>query len=179
MVYPSNPVDAKGLLLASIDDPNPVLFFEHKALYRSINDEVPEAYYTQEIGKGAIVQDGADISVITYGAGVHWALELAQELTDVSIEIVDLKSLLPWDKELVSESVKRTGKVVVLHEDSISLGIGAELASYISENLFEFLDGPIRRVGALDTPVPFVKSLEANYLPKNRLKDAVMELNAY
>jgi len=179
VVYPSNPVDAKGLLLASIDDPNPVLFFEHKALYRSINDEVPEAYYTQEIGKGAIVQDGADISVITYGAGVHWALELAQELTDVSIEIVDLKSLLPWDKELVSESVKRTGKVVVLHEDSISLGIGAELASYISENLFEFLDGPIRRVGALDTPVPFVKSLEANYLPKNRLKDAVMELNAY
>lgn len=179
VVYPSNPIDAKGLLLASIEDPNPVLFFEHKALYRSINDEVPEAYYTQEIGKGAIAKAGTDMSIITYGAGVHWALELAQEFTDMSIEVVDLKSLLPWDKKLVSESVKRTGKVVVLHEDSTSLGVGAELASYISENLFEFLDGPIRRVGALDTPVPFVKNLEANYLPKNRLREAVMELNAY
>lgn len=179
VVYPSNPVDAKGLLLASIEDPNPVLFFEHKALYRSIDAEVPESYYTQEIGKGAVVRPGSELSIITYGAGVHWALELAESLPSIDMEIVDLKCLLPWDKELVEASVKRTGKVVVLHEDSMSLGIGAELASYISENLFEFLDGPIRRVGALDTPVPFVQSLEANYMPQKRLREAVLELSAY
>lgn len=179
VVYPSNPIDAKGLLLASIEDPNPVLFFEHKALYRSIDAQVPESYYTQEIGKGAIARSGADMSIITYGAGVHWALELAESLPGIDLEVVDLKSLVPWDKELVSESVKRTGKAVVLHEASMSLGIGAELASYLSENLFEFLDGPIRRVAALDTPIPFVKNLESNYLPKKRLRDAVLELNAY
>lgn len=179
VVYPSNPIDAKGLLLASIEDPNPVLFFEHKALYRSIDAEVPESYYTQEIGKGAVVRPGSELSIITYGAGVHWALELAESLPSIDMEIVDLKCLLPWDKELVEASVKRTGKVVVLHEDSMSLGIGAELASYISENLFEFLDGPIRRVGALDTPVPFVQSLEANYMPQKRLREAVLELSAY
>ncbi|MFY0673825.1 MAG: dehydrogenase E1 component subunit alpha/beta [Bacteroidia bacterium] len=179
VVYPSNPTDAKGLLLASIEDPNPVLFFEHKALYRSISEMVPTEYYTTEIGVAKVVKQGNDISIITYGAGVHWALDAAVELEDVSIEVLDLRTLLPWDKVAVEASVKKTGKVLVLHEDTETLGIGAELASWVSENVFEYLDGPVKRLGSLDTPVPFDQELEKQFLPKSRLKETLIELYNY
>jgi 2-oxoisovalerate dehydrogenase E1 component len=179
VVYPSNPTDAKGLLLASIEDPNPVLFFEHKTLYRSISEMVPTNYYTTEIGKANLIQAGDDISLITYGAGVHWALEIAKELDDISIEILDLRTLLPWDKQAVETTVKKTGKVLVLHEDNETLGIGAEIASYISENVFEYLDGPVKRLGSLNTPVPFDQELEKQFLPKSRLKEALSQLYDY
>lgn len=179
VVYPSNPTDAKGLLLASIEDPNPVLFFEHKALYRSISEMVPTNYYTTEIGKANLIQGGDDISLITYGAGVLWALEIAKELHDISIEILDLRTLLPWDKQAVETTVKKTGKVLVLHEDTETLGIGAEIASYISENVFEYLDGPVKRLGSLNTPVPFDQELENQFLPKSRLREALNQLYDY
>ncbi len=179
VVYPSNPFDAKGLLLASIEDPNPIMFYEHKALYRSVAGMVPDNYYTVEIGKAKVVKAGNDITLITYGAGVHWAIDILNELPNVSVEIIDLRTLIPWDKETVLESVKRTGKALVLHEDTQTLGIGSELASWISENAFEYLDGPVRRLGSLDTPVPFEPSLENQFLPKSRLKSALQELYEY
>ncbi|MGB0430178.1 MAG: alpha-ketoacid dehydrogenase subunit alpha/beta [Bacteroidia bacterium] len=179
VVYPSNPYDAKGLLLSSIDDPNPVMFFEHKALYRSVSGQIPDGFYTIPIGKAHTVQSGTDISIITYGAGVHWAVEIAKELSTISIEIIDLRTLIPWDKQAVQQTVEKTGKVLVLHEDTQTLGIGSELASWISENVFEYLDGPVKRLGALDTPVPFEQGLEAQYLPKSRLKDALEQLYCY
>lgn len=179
VVYPSSPSDAKGLLIASIQDPNPVLFFEHKALYRSISEMVPEGIYTLEIGKGTRVLEGDDITIVTYGAGVWWAKELQEELGDISIELIDLRSLVPWDKPLVTNSVKKTGKVLVLHEDNETLGVGSEIASWIGENLFEFLDGPVTRLGALDTPIPFDAELERAYLPKSRLNRAVRTLYEY
>lgn len=179
VVYPSNPHDAKGLLLASIEDPNPVLFFEHKALYRSISNQIPESYYTIPIGVGSVVRSGGDVSLITYGAGVHWASEIADQLLEIDLEIIDLRTLLPWDKEIVTNSVKKTGKVLVLHEDTETLGIGSEIASWIGENLFEFLDGPVKRLGSLNTPVPFEQNLENQFLPKNRLKEAILALYKY
>lgn len=178
VIYPSNPRDAKGLLLASFEDPNPVLFFEHKALYRSLTDEVPEGYYTIEIGKANLVQEGEDISIITYGLGVKWATEAVAEL-GVSADILDLRSLQPIDYEAIAETVKKTGKVVLLHEDTLIGGLGGELSAYISEHLFEYLDGPLLRVASLDTPVPFSKNLESQFIPVQRLRDKILKLLAY
>ena len=179
IVYPSTPIDAKGLLIAAINDPNPVLYFEHKALYRSISGNVPEEYYTSEIGKARIVQYGDDVSIITYGAGVHWALEYANEHPDISIDILDLRTLLPLDYDAIEESVGRTGKVLILHEDTLIGGIGGEIAAWISEHCFELLDGPVVRCASLDAPIPFNIELEKNFLAKARLDESVMKLINY
>lgn len=178
VVYPSNPFDAKGLLNASIEDPNPVLFFEHKALYRSVKGEVPSAYYQLEIGKAAVVSSGDSASVITYGAGVHWATELKERLS-LDLEIIDLRTLLPLDTATVFASVNKTGKALILHEDSLFGGIGGEIAALINEHCFEYLDAPVKRVGSLDTPVPFCAILEEQYLPIKRFEIAILELLAY
>ncbi len=179
LVYPSTPFYAKGLLHASIQDPNPVLFFEHKALYRAIEEEVPEGPYTLEIGKGRVVIPGNEATIVTYGAGVHWAQNLISEMGLNEIELIDLVSLLPWDKEIVEESVRKTGKLLVLHEDTLTGGIGAEIAAYIGEKCFESLDAPIMREASMDTPVPFALSLERNFLPVSRLKGKLEELLSY
>lgn len=176
VVYPSTPECAKGLINAAIEDPNPVIFFEHKALYRSISGQVPDDYYTIEIGKARQVQDGDDISVITYGAGVHWATEYAGKHPDVSLNILDLRSLLPLDYEAIKAAVQRTGKVLLLHEDTLIAGIGGEIAAWISENCFEYLDAPIVRCASLDTPVPFAIELEQNFLAKGRMDEAIQKL---
>lgn len=178
IVYPSNPFDAKGLLCAAIDDPNPVMFFEHKFLYRSVEGEVPKEYYTLPIGKAHLAQEGDEISIITYGTGVHWAKEAAAE-KNISADIVDLRTLLPFDKEAIAKSVKKTGKILIVHEDTLTGGIGAEIAAWINETLFEFLDAPVTRVAALDTPVPFAISLEKNFLPKERLAQKIAEMVNY
>ena len=179
ILYPSNPYDAKGLLNAAIEDPNPVLFFEHKGLYRSIKEEIPSDYYTIEIGKAAIVSEGKDFTIITYGAGVHWAKEALTKFPEASAEIIDLRTLLPLDTESIYTAVKKTGKVIVLHEDCMMGGIGGELAALISENCFEYLDAPVVRVASLDTPVPFAVALEEQFLPKERLISAISSLLNY
>jgi 2-oxoisovalerate dehydrogenase E1 component len=179
VLYPSSPSDAKGLLNAAIEDPNPVIFFEHKYLYRSLKEEISDDFFTVEIGKAKIVSSGTDLTIITYGLGVHWAKELTESRKDVSIEILDLRTLLPLDEESIFESVKKTGKVIVLHEDCLTGGIGGELVALISENCFEYLDAPILRVASLDTPVPFAVSLEKQFLPKDRLIKAIDTLLNY
>lgn len=179
VVYPSTPEDAKGLLLAALEDPNPVMFFEHKALYRSISSMVPDDFYTVEIGKARQVQEGEDISIITYGSGVHWAMDYAKQHPDLSIDILDLRTLLPLDYEAIKAAVMRTGKVLLLHEDTLTGGLGGELAAWISENCFEHLDAPIVRCASLDTPVPFAIELEQNFLAKSRLDAAVQKLQQY
>lgn len=179
ILYPSNPYDAKGLLNAAIEDPNPVLFFEHKGLYRSIKEEIPSDYYTVEIGKAAIVSEGKDFTIITYGAGVYWAKEALTKFPETSAEIIDLRTLLPLDTESIYTAVKKTGKVIVLHEDCMMGGIGGELAALISENCFEYLDAPVVRVASLDTPVPFAVALEEQFLPKERLISAISKLLNY
>jgi len=178
VVYPSNPYDAKGLLLASFDDPNPVMYFEHKGLYRSLTDEIPQGYYTVEIGKANVVQSGNQLSIITYGMGVHWAIEATKEL-NISAEILDLRTLLPLDYDAIDAVVKKTNRVLILHEDTLIGGIGGEISAYISEFLFEHLDAPVKRIASLDTPIPFAKSLEKNFLPTNRLKPAIIDLLNY
>jgi 2-oxoisovalerate dehydrogenase E1 component len=178
IVYPSNPHDAKGLLAAAIEDPNPYLYFEHKALYRSLSASVPDAYYTTEVGKAVVNREGSELSIITYGMGVHWANQVAEE-QDASIEIIDLRTLLPWDKETVRNSVIKTGRVLVLHEDCMTGGIGGEIAAWISENCFEVLDAPVMREASLDTPVPFAADLERNFLPNSRLIEKVDSLVNY
>ncbi len=177
IVYPAFPNDAKGLLAASIEDPNPVMYFEHKALYRSVEGAVPDDYYTTEIGKAKLVSTGDDVSIITYGAGVHWALETIKDGT--SADVLDLRTLLPFDREAIAATVKKTGKVLILHEDTLIGGIGGEIAAWISEMLFEYLDAPVTRVASLDTPVPFAIPLENNFLPKERLKEKLRELLSY
>lgn len=179
IVYPSNPVDAKGLLNASIEDPNPVLFFEHKYLYRSMKSEVPEAYYTTEIGKAVSVHSGSDITIITYGLGVHWAIEEMSTRKDVSAEIIDLRTLVPMDVDVIYEAVKKTGKVIVLHEDCLVGGIGGEISALINEHCFESLDAPVMRVASLNSPVPFAQNIEKIFLPKTRLQKAVDRLLTY
>lgn len=179
IVYPSNPYDAKGLLTAALRDPNPYLYFEHKALYRSLSAEIPDDYYTIEVGKAATVREGEDISIITYGMGVHWATEYLDQHREISADVIDLRTLLPWDEEAVAATVKKTGKVLLLHEDCLTGGIGGELAAWIAEHCFEYLDAPVMRVGSLDTPVPFSANLEANFLPKQRLKDKIEALIAF
>ena len=178
VVYPAFPKDAKGLLVSSINDPNPVMFFEHKALYRSISENVPDNLYTIELGKANIVNEGNDLTIITYGLGVHWALELLNQI-DCSLEIIDLRTLIPLDKDMIFASVKKTGKVLILHEDCMTGGFGSDISSLISENCFEFLDAPIFRCSSLDTPVPFSNDLEKNFLAKSRLKQKVVELSLY
>ena len=178
VVYPAFPNDAKGLLLAAFEDPNPVLFFEHKGLYRRIRGEVPEAYYTESLGKARCVQEGEDLTVITYGMGVHWALETAAKV-DASVEIIDLRSLIPWDRERIFESVKKTGKCLVLYEATYTGAFGAEIAAEVSEYCFEHLDGPVMRIGSLDTPVPFHPELEQHFLPNSRLEEKMRSLVEY
>ena len=178
IVYPSNPFDAKGLLCAAIEDPNPVLYFEHKYLYRSAKDNIPDDYYTLPIGKANLIREGKDLCIITYGLGVLWAEEVLDTL-EITASLLDLRSLQPWDKEAVKEAVKTTGKVLILHEDTLTGGIGAEIAAWISENCFEYLDAPVMRCASLDTPVPFTKELEDNFLPKSRLMDKIQEIMRY
>jgi 2-oxoisovalerate dehydrogenase E1 component len=180
IVYPSTPSDAKGLLIAAINDPNPVLYFEHKVLYRSteLEEEVFDDYYMLDLIKARLVQAGNEVSIITYGAGVHWASAYVKE-QNIDADIIDLRCLLPWDKEAVEASVKKTGKVIILHEDTLTGGIGAEIAAHISEHCFKHLDAPVKRIGSLDTPVPFNMDLEENFLPKERFKIALQELIGY
>ncbi len=179
VVYPSTPEDAKGLLAASFEDQNPVIFFEHKALYRSISGQVPDDYYTIEIGKARIVQEGTDISIITYGSGVHWAVDYAQRHPDTSVEILDLRTLLPLDYDAIKASVQRTGRVLVLHEDTLTGGIGGEISAWISEHCFTYLDAPVTRCASLDTAVPFAIELEQNFLAKSRLDETAEKLMAF
>ena len=178
IVYPSNPEDAKGLMIAAMEDPNPVMIFEHKALYRSITGEVSEDYYSTPIGKAKLVQQGQDLSIITYGMGVHWAKEAVNK-NKLSADILDLRSLMPLDKEAIFDSVKKTNRALILHEDSLTGGIGGELSSLINENCFKFLDAPVIRCGSLDTPVPFAKSLEEQFLANKNLDEKINYLINY
>jgi 2-oxoisovalerate dehydrogenase E1 component len=179
VVYPSTPADAKGLLAAAILDPNPVLFFEHKVLYRSISGPLPQNYFTLEIGKAKVVRAGTDISVITYGAGVHWATAMADQNPDISFHILDLRTLLPLDYDAIREAVSKTGRVVILHEDTLTGGIGGEIGAWIGEHCFEMLDAPVFRCASLDTAVPFNIELEKNFLANSRLQEAVSKTMAY
>ncbi|MEO6547935.1 MAG: dehydrogenase E1 component subunit alpha/beta [Ferruginibacter sp.] len=179
IVYPSTPMDAKGLLIAAINDPNPVLYFEHKALYRSITGPVPEEYFAIEIGKARLVQDGDDITIITYGAGVHWAMDYAKNQPGISLYILDLRTLLPLDYVAIKKAVAGTGKILVLHEDTLTGGIGGEIAAWIAENCFEHLDAPVMRCASLDTPVPFNTDLEKNFMAYSRLHEMVEKLVHY
>ncbi len=179
VVYPSTPEDAKGLMIAAIEDPNPVMYFEHKGLYRSVSAQVADGYYSIEIGKARHVQAGTDVSIITYGMGVHWALDYAKNHPNVSCDILDLRTLLPLDYEAIRAAVKRTGKVLLLHEDTMVGGIGGELGAWIAENCFEYLDGPIVRCASLDTPVPFSIELEQNFMANSRLDSCIQKLLSY
>lgn len=179
IVYPAFPSDAKGLLAASLEDPNPVMFFEHKALYRSVKEEVYNDYYTTEIGKARLVKEGNDVTIVTYGLGVHWALDTLANNPSISADLIDLRTLVPLDIETVLKSVKKTGKVLVLHEDVEIGGIGGEIVTQINESCFEFLDAPIRRLGSLNTPVPFHAELEKNFLANSRLDKVLKELVNY
>jgi 2-oxoisovalerate dehydrogenase E1 component len=176
IVYPSNPYDAKGLLCAAIEDPNPYMYFEHKLLYRSAKDIIPDDYYTVEIGKASLITEGSDVTIVTYGMGVHWAKEALSQMTEVQADLIDLRTLLPWDKETVAASVKKTNRVMVLHEDTLTGGIGGEIAAWISENCFRDLDAPVMRVASLDTAIPFAPTLENNFLPKGRVRSRLEEL---
>jgi len=178
VVYPAFPYDAKGLLTTAIEDPNPVLFFEHKQLYRSIYQEVPDDYYTLPFGKASLLTQGNTVTVITYGAGVHWALKIIAEM-DIDADIIDLRTLQPLDEEAIFASVKKTGKAIILHEDSLFGGIASDISSLIMENCFEYLDAPVKRVGSLEMPIPFAGDLEDNYLPQSRFKLAIQDLLKY
>lgn len=179
IAYPAFPSDAKGLLLTAFEDPNPVMFFEHKALYRSISEDVSEEYYTIPFGKARLVKEGNDLTIVTYGLGVHWALEALHENQNISADLIDLRTLAPLDIETIYASAKKTGKVLVLHEDTLTGGIGGEIAALITENCFEYLDAPVMREGSLDTPVPMNADLEHNFLPKERFKEKLMKLMKY
>jgi 2-oxoisovalerate dehydrogenase E1 component len=181
VVQPATPFDAKGLLLAAFEDGNPVLYLEHKFLYRSAKGPVPEGYYTVPIGRAHVAREGRDATVVTYGIGVPWALDAAARLATEGreIEVIDLRSLLPWDREMVFESIRKTSKVLVLHEAPLTGGFGGELAATIGEELFEWLDAPVMRLGGLDMPVPFSKALEDIYRPKRRVEGALQQLLAY
>ena len=179
VVYPAFPSDAKGLLISSFEDPNPVMFFEQKALYRSIKEEVPEGYYNIEIGKAKLVQEGSQLSIITYGIGVHWAIEFLENNPEVSADLLDLRTLLPFDENAILESVKKTGRVIILHEDTLVGGFASELSAFITENAFEYLDAPVIRSASIDTPVPFATNLEWEFLPKKRFAEQVERLLSF
>ncbi len=179
VVYPAFPYDAKGLLATAINDPNPVLFFEHKALYRSSYQDVPVDYYTLPFGRASLLKEGTAISIVSYGAGVHWALETLKNKPEVSADLLDLRTLNPLDIEAIFTSVKKTGKLIILQEDTLFGGVASDIAAMVMEHCFEYLDGPVRRVASLETPVPFARVLEGNYLPKNRFAQALDDLLAY
>ncbi len=179
VVYPSSPYDAKGLLNTAINDPNPVLFFEHKGLYRSVYGDVPTEYYTLPFGKANLMRKGNHITVVTYGASVHWAMEILDKHPEIEVDLIDLRTLQPLDTESIYESVKKTGKLLVLQEDTLFGGIASDISAMVTEHCFEYLDAPIKRVGSLETPVPFAKALEENYLPKKRFETVLLELHAY
>ena len=179
VVYPAFPYDAKGLLATAINDPNPVLFFEHKGLYRNIYQNVPEDYYTLPFGKASLLREGTDITVVSYGLGVHWALEALDENPGVNADLIDLRTLQPMDMESIYKSVKKTGKLIVLQEDSLFGGVASDISALVVENCFEYLDAPVKRVASLETPIPFAKNLENNYLPKERFVKELLNLIAY
>ena len=179
VVYPAFPADAKGLLATAIADPNPVLFFEHKALYRSVYQEVPENYYTIPFGKAAVLKEGKSLTIISYGAGIHWALETLENNAEISADVIDLRTLQPLDAVTIYESVKKTGKAIVLQEDTLFGGMASDISALITENCFEYLDAPVRRVGSIETPIPFDKGLENQYLAKNNFETALRDLLAY
>ena len=179
VVYPAFPSDAKGLLASAIEDPNPVMFFEHKAMYRSVYEDVYDDYYTIEIGKANLLRKGNDVTIITYGAGVHWSLDCLDQNPGISADLIDLRTLIPLDESAIYKSIKKTSRVLILHEDCLVGGFGSELSALISENCFEYLDAPIKRLASLNTPVPFAKQLEDNFLPKDKLKDELLELISY
>jgi len=179
ILYPAFPNDAKGLICAAFEDPNPIMFFEHKALYRSITEDVIDDYFTIEIGKANLVREGSDVTIITYGMGVHWALEALNKNTSISADLIDLRTLLPFDKEAIEASVKKTGRAIILHEDTLIGGIGGEISAYIMEHCFEYLDAPVKRCASLDTAIPFAAELEQNFLPKGRFENMMLELLEY
>ncbi|WP_339627372.1 dehydrogenase E1 component subunit alpha/beta [uncultured Maribacter sp.] len=179
VVYPAFPYDAKGLLATAIEDPNPVLFFEHKGLYRSMYQEVPVNYYTLPFGKASLLREGTAITIVTYGAGVHWALETLDNNIEIQADLLDLRTLQPLDINAIYDSVKKTGKLIILQEDSLFGGIASDISALVMENCFEYLDGPIRRVGSLETPIPFDSKLEQQYLAKSRFESVLLELTAY
>jgi 2-oxoisovalerate dehydrogenase E1 component len=179
VVYPAFPYDAKGLLTASFEDPNPVMFFEHKGLYRSVKQEIPDDYYTLELGKAKLIKEGSSITIVTYGMGVHWALEALEENPTIKADLIDLRTLVPLDTETIFNSVKKTNRVIILHEATMFNGMGGELSALITENCFEFLDAPIKRVAGLDSPIPFVAQLEQQFMPKDRFKAALLEMVNY
>ncbi|PZR21896.1 MAG: dehydrogenase [Flavobacterium psychrophilum] len=179
VVYPAFPYDAKGLLATAINDPNPVMFFEHKALYRSIYQDVPKDYYTIPFGQAALLKEGEEVTIITFGAGVHWALETLDKNPHIKADLIDLRTLQPLDTETIYKSVKKTGKVIVLQEDTLFGGVASDISAMIMEDCFEYLDGPVKRVGSLESAIPFTKALEDQYLPKQRFETALQELMAY
>ncbi|EAR01419.1 pyruvate dehydrogenase beta subunit [Maribacter sp. HTCC2170] len=179
VVYPAFPYDAKGLLATAINDPNPVLFFEHKALYRSIYQNVPTDYYTLPLGKASLLSEGGQISIVTYGAGVHWALETLENNPEINADLIDLRCLQPMDIDAVYTSVRKTGRLIVLQEDSLFGGIASDISALVMENCFEYLDAPVKRVAGLETPIPFAKGLEDNYMAKGRFEGALKKLLAY
>ena len=179
VVYPAFPYDIKGLLNTAINDPNPVLFFEHKQLYRSVYQDVPKEYYTIPFGKAALLKEGNSVSIISFGAGVHWALETLAKNPEIDADLIDLRTLQPLDTQTIFESVKKTGRCIILQEDSIFGGIASDISALIMENCFTFLDAPVKRVGSLETPIPFVKALEDQYLPKNRFESELKSLLKY
>ena len=179
VVYPAFPQDAKGLLIAAVNDPNPVLFFEHKALYRSIYQDVSENYFTLEIGKVALLKEGNQLTIISYGAAIHWVLELLKNDTNISLDLIDLRTLQPLDVETIYKSVKKTGKALIVQEDSLFGGVASDISALIHENCFEYLDAPVKRVASIETPIPFDKALEDQYLGKNKLEKSIFELINY
>ena len=179
VVYPAFPHDAKGLLTTAFNDPNPVLFFEHKALYRSVRQDVPTGYYTLPFGKANLLRTGNAVTIITYGAAVHWVLEFLGENSEIDADLLDLRTLQPLDSEAIYTSVKKTGKALVIHEDTMFGGIAADISALIHENCFEYLDAPVKRVAGLDTPVPFAGTLEKQFLASSRLGQALKDLLAY
>ena len=179
VVYPAFPEDAKGLLCAAINDPNPVLFFEHKALYRSIYQEVSDDYFTVELGKASLLKEGNDVTIISYGAGVHWALDTLKTHPEISADLLDLRTLQPLDVATIYESVRKTGKAIFLQEDSLFGSIASDVAALITEHCFESLDAPVKRVASIETPIPFQGELEKQYLPKHRFATELKTLLEY
>jgi 2-oxoisovalerate dehydrogenase E1 component len=179
VVYPAFPYDAKGLLNTAINDPNPVMYFEHKQLYRSVYQDVPTDYYTIPFGKAALIKEGKDVTIISFGAGVHWALDTLAKNPEISADLLDLRTLQPLDTESIFESVQKTGKCIILQEDTLFGGMSSDISALIMENCFQYLDAPVKRVGSLESPIPFVKAIEDQYLPKTRSETELKELLQY
>ena len=179
VVYPAFPYDVKGLLNTAINDPNPVMFFEHKQLYRSVYQDVPKEYYTIPLGKAAVLKEGTDVTIISFGAGVHWALETLSQHPEINADVIDLRTLQPLDTEAILASVKKTGRCIILQEDTLFGGVSSDISSLIMEQAFEYLDAPVQRVGSIESAIPFVKALEDQYLPKVRFEEKLLELLKY